>query len=74
MVNYSLRPGSMKGELFKILLEQGNNGLKVSELVKSLQVIYLKFDLFPWKWKSFVHIFTHHVFHPLVLIVFHLCW
>ncbi|XP_015868893.1 homeobox-DDT domain protein RLT3 [Ziziphus jujuba] len=41
MVNYSLRPGSMKGELFKILLEQGNNGLKVSELVKSLQMVDL---------------------------------
>lgn len=41
MMKYSLRPGSMKGALFRMLLEQGNNGLKVSELAKSLQVILL---------------------------------
>lgn len=38
MVKYGLRPGTLKGELFKILLEQGNNGLKVSDLAKSLPV------------------------------------
>lgn len=40
-MKYSLHRGSLKGELFRILLEQGNNGLKVSELAKSLQVICL---------------------------------
>jgi hypothetical protein len=38
MVKYGLRPGTLKCELFKILTERGNNGLKVSELTKSLQV------------------------------------
>jgi hypothetical protein len=40
MVKYGLRPGTLKCELFKILSEQGNNGLKVSELAKSLPVSY----------------------------------
>lgn len=43
MVKYGLRPGTLKGELFKILLEQGNNGLKVSDLAKSLPIVELKF-------------------------------
>ena len=38
MVRYGLRPGSLKGELFKILSERGNNGLKVSDLAVSLPV------------------------------------
>ncbi|XP_037494138.1 homeobox-DDT domain protein RLT3 isoform X2 [Jatropha curcas] len=38
MVKYGLRPGTLKGELFKLLLERGNNGLKVSELANSLQI------------------------------------
>ncbi|EXB42573.1 hypothetical protein L484_011346 [Morus notabilis] len=42
MVTYGLRPGTLKGELFKILLEQGNNGLKVSDLAKSLPIVDLK--------------------------------
>ncbi|KAJ4973305.1 hypothetical protein NE237_006479 [Protea cynaroides] len=37
MEKYGLRPGTLKGELFSILSEQGNNGLKVSELVKASQ-------------------------------------
>lgn len=44
MLKYGLRPGTLKGELFKILLEQGNNGLKVSQIAKMSQVtlfIYL---------------------------------
>ena len=42
MVKYGLCPGTLKGELFRVLLEQGIHGLKVSELAKSLQVIFLK--------------------------------
>lgn len=34
MSNYGLSPGTLKGELFSILLNQGNNGMKVSDLVK----------------------------------------
>uniref|UniRef100_A0A2N9IPY1 Homeobox domain-containing protein n=1 Tax=Fagus sylvatica TaxID=28930 RepID=A0A2N9IPY1_FAGSY len=41
MVKYGLRPGTLKCELFKILSEQGNNGLKVSELAKSLPIAEL---------------------------------
>lgn len=44
MLKYGLRLGTLKGELFKILLEQGNNGLKVSQIAKMSQVtlfIYL---------------------------------
>lgn len=38
MVKYGLRPGTLKGELFRILLEQGNDGLKVFQLARSSQV------------------------------------
>ncbi|CAL2244798.1 unnamed protein product [Prunus armeniaca] len=38
MVKYGLRPGTLKGELFRVLLEQGIHGFKVSELAKSLQI------------------------------------
>ncbi|KAL6134806.1 hypothetical protein ACLB2K_067034 [Fragaria x ananassa] len=41
MVKYGLRPGTLKGELFRVLLEQGINGLKVSDLAKSLQIAEL---------------------------------
>ncbi|XP_021300642.1 homeobox-DDT domain protein RLT3 isoform X1 [Herrania umbratica] len=41
MARYGLRPGSLKGELFRILSERGNNGLKVSDLAKSLPVTEL---------------------------------
>lgn len=40
MLKYGLRPGTLKGELFRILLEQGNNGLKVCQLARSSQVRY----------------------------------
>ncbi|KAE9614034.1 putative transcription factor & chromatin remodeling DDT family [Lupinus albus] len=40
-VNYGLRPATLKGELFKILLERGNSGCKVSELAKSMQIAEL---------------------------------
>lgn len=38
MVKYGLHPGTLKGELFSILFEQGNKGMKVTELAKSSQV------------------------------------
>ncbi|CAL8130442.1 unnamed protein product [Prunus armeniaca] len=38
MVKYGLRPGTLKGELFGVLLERGIHGLKDSELAKSLQI------------------------------------
>ncbi|XWS75947.1 hypothetical protein CRYUN_Cryun01aG0135400 [Craigia yunnanensis] len=41
MARYGLRPGSLKGELFKILSERGNKGLKVSDLALSLPVTEL---------------------------------
>lgn len=41
MVKYGLRSGTLKGELFRVLLVQGINGLKVSELAKSLQIAEL---------------------------------
>ncbi|XP_043804783.1 homeobox-DDT domain protein RLT3 isoform X2 [Manihot esculenta] len=41
MVKYGLRPGTLKGELFKLLSERGNNGLKVPDLAKSLQITEL---------------------------------
>lgn len=34
MTKYGLSPGTLKGELFTVLLNHGNNGLKVSELTK----------------------------------------
>ncbi|CAJ2636583.1 unnamed protein product [Trifolium pratense] len=41
LVNYGLCPGTLKCELFKILSERGNNGCKVSELAKSMQIAEL---------------------------------
>ncbi|XP_039031449.1 homeobox-DDT domain protein RLT3-like isoform X2 [Hibiscus syriacus] len=41
MVRFGLRPGSLKGELFKILSQRGNNGLKASDLALSLKVTEL---------------------------------
>ncbi|XP_074324417.1 homeobox-DDT domain protein RLT3 [Apium graveolens] len=41
MSKYGLRPGTLKGELFNILSLQGNNGLKVSELAKSMSIVRL---------------------------------
>ena len=46
MVKYGLQPGTLKGELFKSLLEQGNSGLKVSDLAKSLPVSTFLFIFF----------------------------
>ncbi|KAI4352724.1 hypothetical protein L6164_006945 [Bauhinia variegata] len=42
MVNYGLHPGTLKGELFKILSKQGNNGSKVSELANLIAILELK--------------------------------
>lgn len=36
-----LSPGTLKGEVFNILAEQGSSGLQVSELAKSLRVVDL---------------------------------
>ncbi|XP_028770247.1 homeobox-DDT domain protein RLT3 isoform X2 [Neltuma alba] len=41
LVKFGLCAGTLKGELFKILLAQGNNGSKVSELAKSMQIVEL---------------------------------
>ncbi|GAB4855267.1 hypothetical protein Ancab_023887 [Ancistrocladus abbreviatus] len=38
VVKYGLCPGTLKGELFRILLEQGNKGIKVIDLAKSSQI------------------------------------
>ncbi|XXG87620.1 hypothetical protein AAC387_Pa11g2264 [Persea americana] len=38
---YGLRPGTLKGELFNILAEQGSNGSKISDLAKSFQIVEL---------------------------------
>lgn len=41
MANYGLHTCTLKGELFRILLKKGNLGLKVSELVKTPQIVTL---------------------------------
>ncbi|XP_071723804.1 homeobox-DDT domain protein RLT3 [Rutidosis leptorrhynchoides] len=40
-LKYGLRLGTLKGELFRLLSEQGNNGLKVADLAKSFQIAKL---------------------------------
>ncbi|KAJ7958982.1 Homeobox-DDT domain protein RLT3 [Quillaja saponaria] len=41
LLKCGLRLGTLKGELFRLLSDQGNNGLKVSELAKSIQIVEL---------------------------------
>ncbi|KAM7263053.1 hypothetical protein ACFE04_000736 [Oxalis oulophora] len=41
MSRYGLRLGTLKGELFRLLLEHGSNGLKVTDLAKSYRVFKL---------------------------------
>ncbi|XP_057420878.1 homeobox-DDT domain protein RLT3 isoform X2 [Lotus japonicus] len=41
LINYGISPGTLKGELFKILSERGNNGCKVSDLAKATQIAEL---------------------------------
>ncbi|KAL7215474.1 hypothetical protein ACSBR1_027608 [Camellia fascicularis] len=41
MAKCGLCPGTLKGELFSILSEQGNNGMKVSDLAESSQIVDL---------------------------------
>ncbi|KAL1188979.1 Homeobox-DDT domain protein RLT3 [Cardamine amara subsp. amara] len=41
MKTYGLRLGTLKGELFRMLSEQGNNGLKISELANAAEVAVL---------------------------------
>lgn len=38
MSKYGLQRGTLKGELFIILSEQGNNGIKVSDLIRESKV------------------------------------
>ncbi|CAN8232429.1 unnamed protein product [Cochlearia groenlandica] len=44
MKKYGLRPGTLKGELFRILHEKGNNGLKISELANAAEVVVLNIE------------------------------
>lgn len=50
MDKYGLSPGTLKGELFSLLLTQGNIGMEVSELAKSLSVrifyVYIATSIF----------------------------
>ncbi|KAH6762645.1 hypothetical protein C2S52_020078 [Perilla frutescens var. hirtella] len=41
MDKYGLSPGTLKGELFSILLTQGSSGMEVSELAKSSRIVEL---------------------------------
>ncbi|XP_057538931.1 homeobox-DDT domain protein RLT3 isoform X1 [Amaranthus tricolor] len=41
MTKYGLRPGSLKGEVFGILCENGNKGITVAELSKASQIVDL---------------------------------
>ncbi|KAK6156217.1 hypothetical protein DH2020_010465 [Rehmannia glutinosa] len=41
MDKYGLSPGTLKGELFSILLTHGNSGMTVSELAKSSSIVEL---------------------------------
>ncbi|XP_073314795.1 homeobox-DDT domain protein RLT3-like isoform X1 [Primulina huaijiensis] len=41
MEKYPLSPGTLKGELFNILLKKGNSGMKVSELAQSSSIVEL---------------------------------
>ncbi|CAH2079366.1 unnamed protein product [Thlaspi arvense] len=41
MKKYGLRLGTLKGELFRMLNEQGNSGLKISELANAAEVAVL---------------------------------
>lgn len=41
MVKYGLRHDTLKGELFKLLSEQGDNGMRVSDLAKASSIIKL---------------------------------
>ncbi|KAL4200597.1 hypothetical protein AMTRI_Chr02g211950 [Amborella trichopoda] len=38
MLRHGISPGSLKGELYRLLSERGSNGLKISDLVKAFQV------------------------------------
>ncbi|CAL9224946.1 unnamed protein product [Arabidopsis halleri] len=47
MKKYGLRLGTLKGELFRMLNEQGNNGLKISELANAPEVAVLSLATAP---------------------------
>lgn len=40
MKKYGLRLGTLKGELFRLLNKEGNNGLKISELANAAEVCF----------------------------------
>lgn len=62
-MKYGLRPGTLKFELFKVLSEQGNSGLKVSDLAKSLQVSYKNMEFTCLEGKDVDHIIViNHLF------------
>ncbi|KAI4365593.1 hypothetical protein MLD38_021563 [Melastoma candidum] len=42
MIKYGLRPATLKGKLFRLLLEHDNCGLRVSEMAKCPQVLELR--------------------------------
>ncbi|KAK9153346.1 hypothetical protein Sjap_000826 [Stephania japonica] len=42
LAEYGLSSGTLKGVLFSLLSEQGNNGMKVSDMAKASQVVELK--------------------------------
>ena len=54
MVKYGLSPGTLKGVLFIILSEQGNNGMKVYDLVKSLRVSYCPVEFVSCKERVYI--------------------
>lgn len=56
MMKYGMRPGTLKGELFRLLSEQGNNGLKVSEMARASQVILYEWSL------QFIKVKSHLVY------------
>ncbi|CAN1781365.1 Homeobox-DDT domain protein RLT3 [Linum perenne] len=41
MLKYGLIPGTLKAELFKLVFQKGNHGVKISELAKSTEVAEL---------------------------------
>lgn len=46
MKKCGLHPGTLKGELFRLLSDQGNNGLEISEMARSRQVFLLEVKTF----------------------------
>lgn len=67
MAKYGLVSGTLKGELFSILLTQGISGMKVSELAKSSPV---SLHIIKLSEENIIHlsiVTTHHEF-PISMI------